>query len=631
MGKVSVDKKIFEKFPSFKRKILIIEDINNSKKSKHIEELLKGVIAERMQTSLEDERIQCWEDVHQLFGSNPSAFPPSLKMILKRIQKSGEFPYINSVVAAFNYICIKYLVSCGADDFSEINGDACLTFATGNESFLGLGSKENDSPKKGEVIYVDSKDNVMCRRWNWRNGAKTKITPESKNIVINIEAFTHIISDSELEKAQKELADLLEKECGAKIKLAELTLDSPECVLPFVEDEISSEFTELLNRGVAEINVRENLEKKLKEGKKLRVKFGIDPTGFDLTLGHAVPLRKLKAFQDAGHQVVLLFGNFTAQIGDPTGKSQARKILTKEDVETNAKTYLKQAAKILDINNIELVYNADWLEKMSFSDVLKLAGNFTVAQMLERDMFQERMKKSQQINLVEFMYPLMQGYDSVPIRADVEIGGTDQLFNMMCARPLQKAYGVPVQNVITVPILVGLDGHEKMSKSLGNYIALNDSASDMFGKTMSIPDALIINYFELATGVSLEEIKKIEKELSKSDVNPRDIKIRLAKEIVTLYHTAKDADEAEQNFLQVFQKGGIPEDIAEIDLAKEETQLWALINATKLCGSSSNAKQMIEQGSVKIDGEKFADKNEMIQVKSEMIIQVGKRKWVKIV
>ena len=393
---------------------------------------------------------------------------------------------------------------------------------------------------------------------------------------------------------------------------------------------MQDKINEILNRGIAEINIHEDLEKKLNSGKSLRVKFGIDPTGFDLTLGHAVPLRKLKQFQDAGHHIILLFGNFTAQIGDPTGKTETRKVLTKTQVEDNAKSYLEQASKIIDIKNIEIVYNADWLEPMNFSEVLQLAGNFTVAQMLERDMFQERIKNNQHINLVEFLYPLMQGYDSVPLKADVEIGGTDQLFNMMCARPIQKKCGLEPQNVITVPILVGTDGHEKMSKSLGNYIALMDTPREMFGKTMSIPDDVIINYFELATEVPMEEIAEIEKELQ-NGANPRDIKIRLAKEIVTLYHSKEEADNAEKEFLNMFQKGGKPDEIEEkIIKPKDNLTIVDLIAETGMVTSKSNGRRMVEQGAVKINDEKVLSIDKIIDIGNGILIQVGKRKFLKI-
>lgn len=393
---------------------------------------------------------------------------------------------------------------------------------------------------------------------------------------------------------------------------------------------MQNKINEILNRGVAEINIREDLEKKLQSGKKLRIKLGIDPTGFDLTLGHAVVLRKMKHFQDAGHHIMLLFGNFTAQIGDPTGKSQTRVPLTKEQIEKNAGTYLEQAGKVIDIKNIEVVYNADWLEPMSFGDVLKLAGNFTVAQMLERDMYQERIKKNQEINLIEFMYPLMQGYDSVPMKADVELGGTDQLFNMMCARTIQKAYELEPQNVITVPILVGTDGHDKMSKSLGNYIALTDTPREMFGKTMSIPDEIIINYFELATEMPMEEIEEIKKELA-SGTNPRDIKIKLAKEIVKLYHTDADANQAENEFLNMFQKGGKPDEIEEISIKKAEINIVDLIAETKMVSSKSDGRRMIQGGAVKVDDVKIESHENVIQIGNGILVQVGKRKFLKIV
>lgn len=387
---------------------------------------------------------------------------------------------------------------------------------------------------------------------------------------------------------------------------------------------------DLLERGVAEVNVYDDLKKRLEAGGKLRVKFGIDPTGFDLTLGHAVPLRKLKKFQDAGHQVVLLFGTFTGQIGDPTGKSQTRKQLTKEEVLAHTETYLEQAAKILDVDNIEVVYNDEWLEGMTFADVLKLAGNFTVAQMLERDMFQERMKSGKEINLVEFMYPLMQGYDSVPIKADVEIGGTDQLFNMMAARPIQKRLEMRPQNVMTVPILVGLDGSDKMSKSLGNYIALNDSAQDMFGKTMSIPDHLIAQYFELATEVPMPEIEAMVKEME-AGANPRDFKVKLAKEIVVMYYDQEAADQAEQQFVQVFQKGMNPDEIELKSVGRAKMNIVDLLAETGLCASKSEARRLVEQGGVKVDDEKVEGIDMELDLAEERLIKAGKRKFLRVV
>lgn len=389
---------------------------------------------------------------------------------------------------------------------------------------------------------------------------------------------------------------------------------------------MDQQIAELLDRGVEQIEVRSDLEKMIRSGKKLRVYLGIDPSGFDLTIGHAVPLRKLQQFQKYGHQVILLFGTFTARIGDPTGKSETRKPLSAEDIEKNMSTYLEQAGKVLDISQVEVVKNGDWLSPMTFEDVLRLAGTFTVSQMLHRDMFQERLEKNQEINLTEFFYALMQGYDPIPMQADVQIGGTDQLFNLMAGRQIMKAYGIVPQQVMTVPILEGLDGVEKMSKSLGNYIAIMDSAREMFGKTMSIPDSLIIRYFELATAVSLEEIAEIKTQLDKG-ANPRNLKVRLAKEIVTLYHDAAAADQAEEEFNRMFQEKGRPDDMPQIALAVGQYSVLDLVVATDLCASNSEARRMIQSGAVKINDEKKTDLEEVIVLSDALVIQVGKRKF----
>ena len=317
---------------------------------------------------------------------------------------------------------------------------------------------------------------------------------------------------------------------------------------------------QILNRGVVEVQVKADLEKKLLSGKKLNVKLGIDPSGADLHIGHMVVIRKLKEFQELGHKIFLLFGNFTGQIGDPTDKKETRKQKTQEEVEKNAEHYVNQVKKLLDVKKIEVVWNADWLSPMSFADVIKLASNFTVAQMLERDMFQERMKKNIPIGMHEFFYPLMQGYDSVALKADIELGGTDQTFNLLAGRVLQKAYGQMPQDIVTVPILEGLDGKIKMGKTTNNYIGVNEEPKQMYGKVMSIPDALIVRYFELAAFASGEEIEKMKKAL-KEGQNPRNLKMDLARKIVTIYHDAVAARLAEEEFVNVFSKKELPEDI----------------------------------------------------------------------
>ncbi|MBI4235725.1 tyrosine--tRNA ligase [Candidatus Peregrinibacteria bacterium] len=393
--------------------------------------------------------------------------------------------------------------------------------------------------------------------------------------------------------------------------------------------EIKEEDSELLERGVAEVIVREEFEKMLKSKKKLRIYLGIDPTATDLTLGHAVPLRKLKQFQDFGHHVILLFGTFTAKIGDPTGRTEIRKPLTDAEIGKNMESYLAQAQKILDIDKIEVAKNGDWLGKMSFEDVLKLASTFTVSQMLHREMYQARIEEGKEINLTEFMYPLMQGYDPIPLKADVQVGGTDQLFNLTAGRKIMEAYGVKPQQIITVPILEGLDGKEKMSKSLGNYIAIMDSAKEMYGKTMSIPDHIILRYFELATNLPLEEIDKIKKALKEGD-NPKNAKMRLAREIVALYHSETQAKDAESEFEEIFKNKGTPQDIPKLKVSAKKLPIIQIIIESKLVPSTSEIRRLIDGGGVKIDGEKIKSMKQEIEFDGEKLLQIGKRKFLRI-
>lgn len=392
---------------------------------------------------------------------------------------------------------------------------------------------------------------------------------------------------------------------------------------------MSNEIKNLLEKGVVEVIVKENLQKELEQGKKLKVKFGIDPTGSDLHLGHMVPIRKLAEFQKLGHEIQMLFGTFTAQIGDPTGKNEAREIKTKEEVSKNVETYLKQIKNILDIKKIKVFYNNDWLEGMSLSEVCDLASSFTVQQMIQRDMFQERIKKGTAIGLQEFLYPLMQGYDSVVMKSDIELGGTEQTFNMLAGRTIQKHFGQKSQNIMSVPILVGLDGKMKMGKSLNNYIGVNESPKEMFGKTMSIPDDLIETYFELATDLSLDEIKQIMLSLQNGE-NPRNVKILLAKEIVKIYHSKEDADKAEEEFINIFAKKEIPEDIKEVFLPESAYKIGQLISLSGFEGSNGEIKRLILQNAVKVNNEKIANPEDTVDITEEIILQVGKRSFYKV-
>ncbi len=393
---------------------------------------------------------------------------------------------------------------------------------------------------------------------------------------------------------------------------------------------------DVIRRGVAEIvpedALVQKIEKSLKTQKPLKVKLGCDPSRPDLHLGHSVVLRKLRQFQDLGHQAILIVGDFTGIIGDPSGKSKTRPPLTLEETRRNGQSYLEQATKILSTKKLQMMYNSEWLGKMSFADVIGLASKYTVARMLERDEFEKRHKACEPISVHEFLYPLAQAMDSVAIEADVELGGTDQKFNLLVGRDIQREYGMEPQVAITLPILPGTDGVEKMSKSLDNYIGINESPREIFGKTLSIPDKLIYDYFVLATNVSLIDLKLIKQTLDDPNTNPRDLKRRLARELVALYHNEEAAQAAQDEFDRIFVKKDLPDEIPElaISVSNDSIGIVELLSETKLVASKSEARRMINQGGVSVDGNKIDDDKAVIELHRDVIIKVGKRKFLKV-
>jgi tyrosyl-tRNA synthetase len=384
---------------------------------------------------------------------------------------------------------------------------------------------------------------------------------------------------------------------------------------------------EIFLRGSDEILPLKELEQKLAKKKVLKIKAGFDPTAPDLHLGHTVLINKLKMLQDLGHEIQFLIGDFTAMIGDPTGKSKTRPPLTREQVVENAKSYTNQVFKILDKEKTKVVFNSTWMEKYSALDLIRLASNKSVARMLERDDFEKRYKAGDSIALHEFLYPLIQGNDSVELASDVEIGGTDQKFNLLMGRELQKNYQQEQQVILTMPILEGLDGVQKMSKSLNNYIGIDDSPDDMFGKIMSISDELMWRYFELLSFKSLADIENLKQAVIEGK-NPRDVKFLLCAEIISRFHSQDLAIQAQQNFINRFSKNQIPDDMPEFEFT-HGIKIANLLKDANLCPSTSNAMQMIKQGAVKIDGEKVADKNLIPEI-SRAVYQVGKRKFARI-
>ena len=401
-----------------------------------------------------------------------------------------------------------------------------------------------------------------------------------------------------------------------------------------IKNEVERQFN-ILKRGCEEIineaELKQRIEKSLKENKPLKIKLGIDPTGTDLHIGHAVPLRKLRQFQELGHTVQFLIGTFTARIGDPTGKSETRKMLTPEDIQKNIATYLEQVFLILDSEKTEILYNGDWLEKLPLQDFLGLLSQFTVAQMISREDFAKRLAENKPVSLVEFMYPILQGYDSVAMKCDIELGATEQKFNILKGRDIQKNFGMDPQICMLLPILEGLDGVEKMSKSLNNYIGITENPNDMFGKIMSISDDLMFRYYEIITDIPLEDIAKIKTEVESGTLHPMEAKKRLGAEVVKIYHNEEEGLKAREWFENVFSKKNLDVELPVVELDYTETGVIdILVKHLNLLPSTSEARRLIQQGGLKINDEPVKDINHTVTPEAGMIIRAGKKKIVKV-
>jgi tyrosyl-tRNA synthetase len=416
-----------------------------------------------------------------------------------------------------------------------------------------------------------------------------------------------------------------------------LKTDGKNLLTPEQQNEVEHQL-EIIRRGAADIVPEEELAAKVvqsvKTGKPLKVKLGLDPSAPDIHVGHTVVLHKLRQFQQLGHEVQLIIGDFTGRIGDPTGKSETRKQLSEEDVKRNAETYQKQIFKILDPQKTTIYYNSSWLSPLTFADVVGLAGKITVARMMERDDFTKRFQSNQPISVHEFFYPLMQGYDSVALESDVELGGTDQKFNLLMGRTLQKEYGKATQAALMLPLLEGLDGVNKMSKSLGNYIGIDEEANQIYGKAMSVPDELMLKYYELATDLSLDDLKSLREGLADGSVHPRDAKMRLARTFVRMYHGEEAGAAAEHHFITVFQKRALPDDIEEVtiptaELVEGKIRVTKLLTLLGLQASVSEARRSIQQGAVRLNEEKLTDIEGDILPNDGDVLQVGKRKFVR--
>lgn len=387
---------------------------------------------------------------------------------------------------------------------------------------------------------------------------------------------------------------------------------------------------ELLTRGVVEVVVRDELKRRLLGQRPLRVKLGVDPTRPDLHLGHYVVFRKLREFQRLGHQIVIIIGDWTAQIGDPTGRSATRTMLTSDEVRLNAQTYLDQLFKVIDVERAEVAWQSSWFSSFSLADVIQLTSKYTVARMLARDDFAKRYAEGAPIAITEFLYPLLQAYDSVAVRSDVELGGTDQTFNLLVGRDIQREMGQRPQDILTMPLLVGTDGVQKMSKSLDNYIGISDPPGEMFGKVMSIPDGVMPEYFRLLTSLPSIEIERILEGVTSGELNPRDAKVRLATTIVELFHSPEDAARARDEFDRVFSARGLPSEMPELAVAAEQRLIPLLVRAG-LAQTNNEARRLVSQGGVKLNGQALSDPNASLQLAEPAVLQVGPRRFLRLV
>lgn len=554
------------------------------------------------------------------FSINYKKYPPSFLSLSSRIS-NNKLPNISPTINLANSISVKYGVPVGVHDIDSLYDD------------LELKCYDNK-----EIAYVCS-DTIRTSNWIYRQTSEGKISNNADNLIFLVDGSTDNISD--IENACEELENKLNTIFNAKTRMYFISNKNRSVNIgDLTNEEIQLENTlAMILKGVEVHSSIQDIRQKLSEAilkkKQLNFKLGLDPTAPDVHLGHAVVLRKIKQMQDLGHIATIVIGDYTARIGDPTGKSKTRKPLSESEILSNAKTYTDQIFKIIDSKKTRIVYNSEWLSKLQFHEVLNLASKCTVARMLERDDFENRYKNHSPIYIHEFFYPLMQGYDSVAINADIELGGTDQTFNVLMGRNLQKDYGQDPQLVLLMPILEGIDGIEKMSKSLGNYIGINETAYDIYQKVMKIPDSLIIKYYNLCTDLEPNYIEKIQSRLL-SNENPRDIKMELAFEIAKLYHSESDAANAQQKFINVFQKGQIPLDITEIVIDKESNldcaeQIFNYLIINKIFKSRSDIRRLIIQGAVKYNDKKIQNINQLnITIVNSGILQIGKKNKFKI-
>ncbi len=636
-----VDSEVFEKVPNLCIGAVIVEGVDNKNRYEAIDELLSRQISIEKSELLKEssvKKMKCLELYHQAMKEmniNSSKFLCSIEALLTRLNKKGELPFLNATVNLGNYISLKYKLPVGVHDIDQLTDDLCVRFATQKDTKFLENNLENDELSVEEPVYASS-NSIRTRRWIWRQMEAGRVSENATRLLFPIDGFSE--NKEQILKACEELAMLLEENfsCNTRVELLDVEHSAVK-LDQLSERELKIENSiKIMLKGVAEHTAISEMRSKLQnadeEGRPLIIKLGLDPSAPDIHLGHSVVLRKIRQLQDLGHKAVIIIGDYTGRIGDPTGKSKTRKQLTEEEVLANAKTYQEQIFKIIDKSKTEVRFNSEWLDKMNFADVITLASKCTVARMLERDDFNNRYTSHLPLSIHEFFYPLMQAYDSVAIKADIELGGTDQTFNILMGRNIQKDYGLKPQLTLFMPLLEGIDGIEKMSKSLGNYVGIDEEPHVIFEKVMKIQDNMIIKYYNLCTDIHPDDIAKIVVRLDNNE-NPRDIKMELAFEITKLYCGEDEAKEAKKRFIDVYQKNLTPDDVDVLILEEgngnlEENIIDALLETGKF-QSKSEIRRLIKQGGVKWNDEKVSTLND-IEFREENILKVGKRHMFKI-
>ncbi len=641
-----INEKVLEKNKKLCLGAVVVKGVDNVVDVQAISGLLKAQVAIEKNAIKNEENLKnlselkLYNEMLKSFNVNSAKYLSSVEALLKRVVKDETLPNLNPMVNLANYISIKYKLPVGTHDIDTLDDEGLEVRLTDeNDLKNSENSSVGDDIAVGEVVYA-SGNSVRTRKWVWRQLEAGRINQNAVNIIFPIDGMVE--NKNVVSKACSELASLLEKFYpNAVVRIDMLDCENPQIKLgELSKEELEIENTiKIMLKGVADYTpvaeIRAKLRKAKAENRPLRIKLGLDPSAPDIHIGHSVVLRKIRQLQELGHHAVMLIGDYTGRIGDPTGKSKTRKQLSEEDIMRNAKTYQEQIFKVIDKDKAELRFNSEWLSALNFGDVIDLAATCTVARMLERDDFKNRYENHLPLSVHEFLYPLMQGYDSVALNADIEMGGTDQTFNILMGRNIQRHYGQEAQLTLFMPLLEGLDGVEKMSKSLGNYIGINEEPHLIYEKVMKVPDNLIIKYYNLCTDLHPDEVDAIQKRLD-SGVNPRDVKMELALNITELYSSKEKALEAQNRFVSVFQKDEIPDDIPEIYLETKhessigEQLLQALIDMKEF-KSKGEIKRLFLQSAAKVDGEVVRDVLTLQLHSGEVVLKIGKNKLYKLV